>query len=107
MMTDQYYIKKGRRYYPAERFDGFPADGIWLVTRANGGHSEQLMIKLEDDLLKNTTVQDVVSRVFTQHQIEEALAEAYSIIRSEKDSYSLMELAEKAAKILTEESNVV
>jgi hypothetical protein len=41
--------------------------------------------------------------VFVQSKLEEALAEAYTIIRSDKDSYSLMELAEKAAKILTEE----
>jgi len=31
-MEEQYYIKKGRRYFPVDRFSGWPTNGLWLVT---------------------------------------------------------------------------
>ncbi len=40
------YRKVGRRYVPFEPFEGFPADGIWLV-RCDG-RSQRLTIRLDD-----------------------------------------------------------
>lgn len=38
---DQLYIKagegRGARYHPIARFEGFPADGIWIVESTPGG----------------------------------------------------------------------
>lgn len=39
------YIKKGRKYIPIQPFEGFPADGIWLVRK--GGKSSVLVTYLD------------------------------------------------------------
>lgn len=44
-MSDQYYIKVGRRYRPVEPYHGFPADGVWVVK--DMAHSSRLIMRLD------------------------------------------------------------
>jgi len=48
--VDQVYYKKGRRYIPfgPQEWEGFPADGIWLVEVKPGLRSEQLLLRIGD-----------------------------------------------------------
>jgi hypothetical protein len=43
---DQYYIKKGRKYLPVEKWDGFPSDGVWVVK--DGGKKSRLVLELDE-----------------------------------------------------------
>ena len=43
------YRKVGRRYYPVgPEFLGFPTEGMWLVTKTDGGKHEHLFCKMAD-----------------------------------------------------------
>ena len=99
-MLEQYYIKKGRKYIPVDRFTGWPADGVWLIKRTNYGRSQQLMIQLEDDLLKAASVAEITLRTVLKDKIQDAVAEAYDEI---KDTYSIKEMAELVTKKLLRE----
>ena len=48
-MQEQLYKKIGRRYKPlgyADGWQGFPAEGIWLVKESPGCHSSECILKL-------------------------------------------------------------
>ena len=47
---DQVYYKLGRRYIPfgPQEWQGFPANGVWLVQIRGGHRSEELILKLGD-----------------------------------------------------------
>ena len=48
--VDQVYYKLGRKYVPfgPQEWEGFPADGVWLVQIKPGRRSEELILKLGD-----------------------------------------------------------
>ena len=90
-MEEQLYKKKGRRYIPigySDNFNGFPAEGIWVVYSTPGAESSSCIAQVgqfepidykqlanlikekEDECVKavlemeNTTIVDIVRMVF-------------------------------------------
>ena len=90
-MEEQLYKKKGRRYIPigySDNFNGFPAEGIWVVYSTPGAESSSCIAQVgqfelidykqlanlikekEDECVKavlemeNTTIVDTVRTVF-------------------------------------------
>jgi len=96
-MMDSYYIKKGRRYYPVERFSGFPADGVWIVRDA--GKNNQLIMRIGPVMRKAETIRYIAS---TKHHLKEAILEILM-----QDKYKTMnDVADAIAeKILEDEIN--
>jgi len=58
MDMEQYYIKKGRKYIPVCRFDGFPADGVWIVKDMS--RSSRLVLEIDNDPISITDLRDRV-----------------------------------------------
>jgi len=48
----QLYIKRGKRYQPIKEFEGFPAEGIWLVKKVANQKIERCLIYLGEPLEK-------------------------------------------------------
>ncbi len=58
-MTDQYYIKRGRIYVPVKLFEGFPADGVWLVKDC--GRMSQLIMMLDHKPLSSSALANMAN----------------------------------------------
>lgn len=56
------YRKVGRKYVPFKPFEGFPANGIWLVKR--DGNSQTLTIYLDDLHMTDMNVVVELSRKY-------------------------------------------
>lgn len=46
-MSEQLYRKKGNRYIPVKEFEGFPAEGVWLVHSSKHCNSRSLIAPLD------------------------------------------------------------
>ncbi len=71
-MSDKLYRKVGRRYEPVGyEFVGFPAPGVWLVTKGEHFRSERLITNLGDAVPVMTLAaferhRDVISRAVSK-----------------------------------------
>ena len=79
--SEQLYVKIGRRYYPVARFEGFPADGVWLVESEKS--SQRLVTSItvnELGLLPDPMPALAVER--HRDTIQKALSDHYDTLRS-------------------------
>ena len=95
LYDDKVYIKVGRRYKPlGKMFNGFPADGIWLV--ANSGRSASLMLPMDRLPESITHIGDVAS--FKQ-KLDEELSNS---LRVSKGGVSLANVVDMAVQVLAD-----
>lgn len=77
-MSEQYYTKKGRRYIPVGyQWEGFPADGIWLVHRRPYHKSDRWITRIGDvpslfPFAQMQVSQEDISRVLANRMTEKA-----------------------------------
>ena len=82
------YRKVGRRYKAVEPFTGFPADGIWLVTR--DGASCSCIVRLGQEAPP--------MEILPYAALKEECAAYISDKAKEKGAYSIMDTAEWSAE---------
>lgn len=92
---DEIYVKMGRRYKPIGKlFNGFPADGIWLV--ANSGRSASLMLPMDRLPESITHIGDVAS---FKRRLDKELSNG---LRVSKGGVSLANVVDMAVQVLAD-----
>ena len=95
LYDDKVYIKVGRRFKPlGKMFNGFPADGIWLV--ANSGRSASLMLPMDRLPESITHIGDVAS---FKRKLDEELSNS---LRVSKGGVSLANVVDMAVQVLAD-----
>ena len=94
---EELYIKEGRRYKKiGTRWEGFPADGVWLVWDG----TQNCLIKLEDiDSLPNKDPWDLVTLMSYRSVVSDV------ILDYNGKAISAWDLAEKIVKTIVEEKD--
>lgn len=103
---EELYVKRGRRYFPAVQatgymhFEGFPANGVWLVSTKRHLKSERCIKQIETEKLLDL---DEIKRVAGFEQYREALTHALhelgrelsdALFQDKETSYSLAQIAD-------------
>ena len=98
-MTEQYYIRKSNgRYQPVEKFNGLPADGIWVVKDA--GKTTQFIMRLPHEPISTSMI---IRKALVKLSLKEKILEA--LWNETKEAKSLDGLANSIAEKLLGEAD--
>lgn len=105
--NEQLYVKRGEgrsaRYHKIARFDGFPADGVWVVESDRGSVRSSCILPASD-LKVNKLSELPPSFVETRAALERRTHEICAVLdelRSKKGGVSNMEIADAVFRVLS------
>ena len=108
-LDEQLYVKRGNgksaRYHKIARFDGFPADGVWVVESDKGSVRSSCILpagELKTKKLSDLPAPFVEKRAALERRTHEVCG-VLEELRSKKGGVSNMEIADAIFRILSSE----